>query len=241
MRIFVVSILLFLSVFTVSAQTHEEALKEFAALKEKAEKFKTELEKDSARVEKVLLQPDKADLFAAERENVNVFRILPREVYDNGVFKVRGGGAYYSFTNKSHSYDETPQIELQQGHLSVGFAGADYGFIADLERTPLSDINFETKGVDYLVNYKPPTEEKDARVEQRKVQARYEQNGNVFSSRLKVTVGNTYILRAISYREADTAVAIKIHRQDADGSLIIFWKLLKNFEKPILNNNVSAK
>lgn len=44
-------------------------------------------------------------------------------------------------------------------------------------------------------------------------------------------------LRSINFREADTLVALKVYRKDADGSLIIFWKTIKNFEKPLLARN----
>lgn len=44
-------------------------------------------------------------------------------------------------------------------------------------------------------------------------------------------------MRAISFDEADTLVAFKIHRKDTDGSLIIFWKLIKDFEIPKLERN----
>jgi hypothetical protein len=50
-------------------------------------------------------------------------------------------------------------------------------------------------------------------------------------------VGHTYLLRAISYGEADTLVAFQIHRRETDKSLIIFWKALESFEKPLLAEN----
>ena len=205
-----------------SAQTREEVL----------EKFK-ELNSQAAALEKSILSPDKKDLETAAREAVGVFRILPREVYDKGLFNVRGGGAYYSFTKQSHSYDDIPQISLEQNYLKVGFYGASYGFLTDLGEIGLAAINEDNKAVDFLKNYRPPLEEPKARIEQTKARD-FEAENIGYKNRLNAIVGHTYLVRAVSYDEADVLVALKIYRQDKDGSLIIFWKLLENFEKPKL-------
>ncbi|MDQ3322347.1 MAG: hypothetical protein M3525_07945, partial [Acidobacteriota bacterium] len=84
--------------------------------------------------------------------------------------------------------------------------------------------------------YKPPAAESEIRTEQRRAW-NYEANGAVYKSNLPAVVGNTYVLRAISFGDADVLVALRIHRKDTDGSLIIFWKLLENFEKPLIAGN----
>lgn len=217
--------------FSVSAQaqTRRKTLEKMTALEQQIEAAKLEL----ARLEQSILQPDKADIAAAEKENAKVFRILPREKYDKGVFAVRGGGAYYSFIEESHSYDDTPQIGFEQNYLKVGFYGASYGFLTDLGVADLAKIDSKNKSVTFLASYKPPLDEPNARVEQTKSRG-FEFESVSYKNRLPAVVGNTYILRAVSYGEADTLVALKIHRKDTDGSLIIFWRLLENFEKPML-------
>ncbi len=229
MRIVLLSFFIAVLFSTISAQTHQQALEEFAKLKQKIEDIK----KESSEIEKIILQPDKTDLTVAAQENVKVFRILPREKYDKDVFKVRGGGAYYSFTNESHSYDSIPQISLEQNFLKVGFYGASYGFLTDLGEIQLARIDTKTKGVNLLVNYQPPLELPKARIEQEKSRG-FEAENVTYKNRLLAVVGHSYVVRAVSYGEADVLVAFKIYRKDVDGSLIIFWKLLENFEKPLL-------
>jgi hypothetical protein len=226
MRIFVALFSLSLLLSSVAAQTRSQAVEEFNNLK-----------KSDKTAEKIILSPDKQDFAAAENENAQVFRILPREKYDRQVLNVRGGGAYYSFTNKSHSYDDTPQIELQRNNLSVGFYGASFGLIADLGHLSLADIERETKGVDFLVNYRPPLEEAKARSEYYKIAGGFEIDGVTYKKSVPVAVGHSYVLRAISFDKADALVAFNVYRRDADGSLIIFWKPLENFEKPQLARN----
>ena len=229
MRIVLLSFLIVVCGFVVPAQTRQQAFEEFANLEKKIEAVKKEAES----LEQKILQIEGEDLAAAEQENADVFRLLPREKYDKGYFKVRGGGAYYSFTNQSHSYNLIPQISLEQNYLSVGFYGASYGFLADLGEIGLAKIDGKTKGVDFLANYRPPLELSKARIEQTRSRG-FESENIAYKNRLPVVAGHSYVVRAISYDEADVLVVFKIHRQDADGSLIIFWKLLKNFERPKL-------
>ncbi|HEX8368228.1 MAG TPA: hypothetical protein VF604_06775 [Pyrinomonadaceae bacterium] len=183
-------------------------------------------------LEQEIIQPAAKDLKQAEKEGFSVFRIHPREKYDHKL-TIEGGGSYYSFTTNSHDYQKIAQIGLEQNNLMVGFAGADYGFIADLGETPLAAVTKETGEVNFLVNYKPPTNEPEVRIEQRKAY-NYEASGFLYKSRIPAIAGHSYVLRAISFRDADVLVAFKVHRKDADGSLIIFWKLIENFEKPLL-------
>lgn len=233
MRYLFSSFLIFFSASLIAAQTHQQALDDYARLKSKLAAFEAEIKKEAQSIEKVILQPEEADVATAKTENVNVFRLLPREKYEGNTFSVRGNGAYYSFIKQSHSYDETPQIGLEQNFFKVGFYGASYGLMTDLGKTSLAEINESSKSLNALINYKPPTELSEARIEQTKARGFERENIN-YKDRLPVVVGHSYVLRAISYDEADTLVAFKVHRKDADGSLIIFWKPIKNYEKPQL-------
>lgn len=226
MRIITLFLLFICLAINVSAQTRQQAIAELEQLKERGKSL-----------DEVILQIDKKD--SEDAAGAEVFRILPREKYDVGLVSTRGGGAYYSFSNKSHSYNDIPQIELQRGNLSVGFAGADYGFLTDLGEIPLSEINKESKGVSFLLAHQPPNQLAKARIEQEKGRG-FENDGVIYKDALPAAVGHSYVLRAVSFNKADVLVAFKIHREDDDGSLIIFWKLLENFEKPQLIRNEQA-
>ncbi|MDQ3749718.1 MAG: hypothetical protein M3367_12035 [Acidobacteriota bacterium] len=187
-------------------------------------------------LEKDFLLPDAKDLEKAQKENFNVVRLNPREKYDRKLL-IQGGGSYYSFTKNSHNYQDIAQIGLEQNNLKVGFAGADYGFIADLGETPLAEVSKEILDVSFLANYKPPLNISEIRIEQRKAH-NYEANGVIYKSRLPAVVGHAYVLRAITFDRADILVALKVHRRDADGSLIIFWKIIEVFEVPTIRRDI---
>ncbi len=229
MRIFCLLLMIFVVFSVAPAQTREAAIETFKNLKQQP--------LTDPSVEPAILAPAKWDLEAATREGVNVFRILPRETYDKGIFLVRGGGAYYSFTQKSHNYNATPQISLERDKFLVSFYGANYGFITNLVNAPLVDVDLKTPAVVFLSTYQSVSQEPLAREEYRRIGAGLNVEGVTYSAYLPVTVGGTYALRAISYNEADTLVAFKVYRKDPDGSLIIFWKSLKDFDKPLLARN----
>ena len=197
-------------------------------------------------LEKKFLAPSEEDQAAyaefLKQENAGLIRLLPREKYDSTSSKketltIRGGGAYYSFHRLTHEYGYGSDIELSQGYLSVGFAGADYGMIAKVGGAPLEDITVEHSSVFFLAGYKAAVDEPQARVEQRRFGDGATIDGITYRERVKAEAGMTYVLRSIDYGNSDLLVALKVVRQDSDGSLIIAWKVLKKFPKPELARN----
>lgn len=182
-------------------------------------------------LEKDILQPAAADIALASKQGLEAVRLMPREKYDR-ILAIRGGGAYYSFAFKRQEYGRGSDIGFEQGYLSVGFAGADYGFIFDMGESPLSGITKDSGEAIFLMNYKPPGRETEVRSEARKAAYDYDVNGLKYTSRRLATVGHSYLLRSISFDDSDTLVAFKVIRKDTDGSLILFWKTIESFEKP---------
>ncbi|MEP7213542.1 MAG: hypothetical protein ABI791_10720 [Acidobacteriota bacterium] len=183
-----------------------------------------------AALENDILMPDTSDARQAKSEGFEIFRLMPREKYDHKL-TVQGGGAYFSFTTGSHDYKKNAQIKLEQNFLSVGFAGADYGFMKDLGNRSLADVTKETAEISFLMNYRPPNIMADIRREQRKSD-NYETDTATYSSRVIAAIDHVYALRSISFDRSDVLVVFKVFRKDVDGSLVIFWKWLETFDKP---------
>jgi len=200
-------------------------------------------------LENRILSPSAEDKAAfadfLKQEGTGLIRLLPREKYDETPDKmtltVRGGGAYYSFARLTHAYGYGSDIELQQGYLSSGFAGCDYGIIIKAGLVPLDEISIEHPSAFFLATYKPAANEPQARVEQHRFGNGDTIDGVKYGYRVKAEVGMTYVLRSISYDRSDLLVALKLVRQDTDGSLIVAWKLLQKFPKPELARNIAAQ
>jgi hypothetical protein len=203
-------------------------------------------------VRKGILAPDASDVaqqqFLLSQNKTGLMKLLPRESFDWEVYKVnktvpvRGGGAYFSFHHRSHEYGYGSDISYERGLLRVGFAGANYGMITDLGDTPLELISDQDTRASFLLNYKPPRKEKDARAEAKRFEPirtvqgmdgfRFE--GVPYLRRVDAVVNHTYLLRSIDYRTSDLLVAFRIVRISDDGALTIAWKILKEFSPPEL-------
>ena len=129
-----------------------------ARLREREEAFLSPSEQDRAALAGLLRQPD-----------TGLIRLLPREEFDGkNKLTIPGGGAYYSFTRLTHEYGLGSDVELQRGELSVGFAGADYGMLANIGPVPLEGLTLESPGVRFVSEYRRPTDEPSARSEYRR-------------------------------------------------------------------------
>jgi len=197
-------------------------------------------------LEKKLLSPSEEDRTAYApfmgQHDKGLIRLLPREVYDKETtLTVRGGGAYYSFRRLTHAYGYGSDIELAGGFLTVGFAGADYGLLVNLGDVPLEEINTEHPKVKFLANYNAVLELPQARVEQRRFSEGTKIDEVMYSRRVRAVVKATYIVRSINYSESDVLVAFRVLRKDTDGSLIIAWKMLKEFPIPDLARNTTEQ
>jgi len=190
-----------------------------------------------ASLEKKFLAPAEEDraLYAQflSQSDTGMIRLLPRESFDReDKMTIRGGGAYYSFALLTHAYGRGSDLELQQNHLSVGFAGYDYGLLVKAGNGPLDEVTFEHPSVRILANYQIGTTEAEARSEYRRIGAGAHIDGVDVRNSLPVEVNANYVLRSINYPDSDVLVALKVIRKDEDGSVTILWKLLKRFPKP---------
>jgi hypothetical protein len=209
-------------------------------------------------LKKGLLAPSNGDRLAfasfLRTRNTGLIRLLPREIYDNPSHKkgeraIRGGGAYYWFAKLTHAYGYGSDIGLQRNQLSVGFAGLDYGMLTNLGDVSLEDISLEDWRAEFISEYEPARSERQARAEAGRfsaIRARAEHgrtainsgvtvNGMVYSRSLPVEENNSYLLRSIVYDRSDVLVAFRVVRKDSDGSVIIAWKLLKEYSAPRLS------
>jgi len=197
-------------------------------------------------LEKQFLSPSAEDLNAhaafLSQPDTGLIRLLPRELYDPGTDKaktkaltVTGGGAYYSFLRRTHEYGYGSDIELASGQFAVGFAGADYGMMVNLGEVGLDGISLDDPRAVFIASHNPSPQEPKARLDARQFGGKGITVDNVdHRNRFPVKVNNTYLLRSIGYSTSDVLVAVKVVRQDTDGSVILAWKLLKKYPVPAL-------
>ena len=211
------------------AQSREDILKQIEAKRAELnvleKRYLSPSEEDKARYAEFLRQPD-----------TGLIRLVPREHNSQGIgLTISGGGSFYSFTRLTHEYGQGSDIDLEQGYISTGFAGADYGIMTTLGDTPLENVNAESAA--FLVSYTPADDEPKARIEQRKWGQGATADGTNYRQRLLAKVNSTYLLRSVNYDRSDLLVAFRVVRIDNDDSVTILWKLLKKYPTPRLARN----
>ena len=212
-------------------QSRDDILKQIeskrAELNVLENRFLSPSEEDKAKYADFLRQP-----------NTGLIRLLPREKFDSSRearLTIRGGGAFYSFTRLTHEYGEGSDIELEQGNLATGFAGADYGMMTNIGDTPLENVT--TEAVPFLAAHVPADDVPKARIEQRKWGEGATADGASYRERLLAKVNSTYLLRSVNYDRSDLLVAFRVVRIDDDDSVTILWKILKKYPTPRLARN----
>lgn len=242
---------LFLFCLTLCAQTRaqtderERALAEVELLRKQ-----TPLKLEELREQVKLREQTLLSVPAADRErhaeflsqpNTGLIRLLPREKWNN-LLSVRGDGAYYSFVRLKHEYGHGSDIELDRDTLSVGFAGADFGFMTDLGAVSLETLSAETEAVQFMASFQVPSVELEAR----KAHGQFAGNGTQsgqwrYRDKQAVVEGSTYALRSVNYGRSDVLVAFRVLRKDTDGSVLLLWKILKQYPRPMLDITVKAE
>ncbi len=176
-----------------------------------------------------------------KQSKTGLIRLLPREVYDWQTYRTapvrietRGGGAYFSFFHRTHEYGFGSDLELDHKKFTVGFAGANYGMIADLGDVPIESISDTDPQFVFMSTYKPRTVEAEARSEFKRFRQGVTIDGFTYRRTTPAKAENTYLVRSIDFSSSDVLVAFRVSRFDSDGSAIIAWKLLKSFATPEL-------
>lgn len=188
-------------------------------------------------LERTFLAPSREDVqhFAdfLKQPNTGVLRLMPRERFE-GTLATRGGGAFYSFIRQEHEYGWGSDLLLERDRLRATFVVRHIGWLTTLNVPPQA-VTLETPGVAWLNAFTPPLDEVGAEQQSRAAQQGVQEGGFTYGYYQPAELGRTYAMRAVKYRDSDLLVVFQLYRRDADGSLIVPWKLLRRYPTPQLN------
>jgi hypothetical protein len=235
-RLYAFAAVLFLSLLGCESINIKAQTPDRARMKQEMTSLRARLKE----IENQFIPPSAEDRAAysnfLQQPGTGIMRLLPREKFD-GFLAIRGGGAYYSFSRLTNEYGRGSDIGLEQDSLSVGFAGADFGMLTVLGDVSLDEVKLELPAVEYLSAFNPPLKEPGARLQQQQVSMGYTINEVAYKNHFPARIDTTYVLRSINYGDSDILVTFRVVRRDADGSLIIIWKTLKEFPVPHLERS----
>ncbi|HVS09570.1 MAG TPA: sigma-70 family RNA polymerase sigma factor [Planctomycetota bacterium] len=185
-----------------------------------------------------LLAPGDAlrDRYAAllAEPNTGLARILRRERFDfesNLPLGLPGGGAFLSFTSRSHNYADQPQVVLDAGSYNVALHGGQRAFIADLDDSdgqglpssgPPARLSAAALHVWHALALEGP--EDDAERSERVAHAASKHR---VGSIVRAEPGHLYLVRSISSGEYDVLAAFRTLESDEYGHTIL-WRILRS-------------
>lgn len=192
--------------------------------------------------QKKLLEPSQAHKAAfadfLRQPDTGLVRLLPREKYaDTTVMPLRGGGAFYSFTESSHEPSRFSEIAFQGGNFRVGLTGMTYALMTEQRETPLEQLTIDNQAVRFLHDLVPPLSYRDFTREMDKNTAGFEVEGSLYKTFLPMHLNSTYVLRSTLYNSADTVIAFRVVGLDANGSVTLLWKRLYKLPSKKLKGN----
>jgi len=150
------------------------------------------------------------------------------------VYMFPGGGAYYSFTKLDHRADAWADLKLKNRNLEVAFGSDVLGAIAMLGDVPIESLTSDSLGVRVLARYARPSQRRQAIIEDKRFISGVTVDNFVLKTALPVHAQMTYALRSIAYGRSDLLVAVRVVKQNEDGSVLLLWKRLDKFSAPKL-------
>lgn len=165
---------------------------------------------------------------------------------------IPGAGTAYSFRFESYRMTRLADLMLLDGMIGADAVLQQYALV-NLANVNIEETSLETEGMKYLVNLEP-VRDGDAFVAfDAEIARGIRADGFLYRKGLPVEVGATYALRSIAFRakyirsidgvvydeldfdkRRDQIVAFQVIARDADGSVTIVWKRLKDAEAPKL-------
>jgi hypothetical protein len=213
-----------------------------------------EFEPDSSEKKQLQVDPSDEQRYAQilEQPYTGIIRLLtyyPRErvvsVNSPEAYRRPGFGSFasmYSFSKRKHGFalngwrtepnQGWAEVRLKDGILQTGIMEESIGLMVRLGDVPLESVTPRTKGVDELDDYVPPANHAEARTMFEASIRGIKVGDFLYSSSIPGTSNTTYALRSVMNRRADILVGLRLVRKDADGSITILWKKLKDYPKP---------
>ena len=178
--------------------------------------------KKMTEAQKKLLAPAPEDQAAyrdfLRQPHTGLVRLMPRGQYEfsptidasrdpDTVLPILGGGAFYSFTERTHNFGPWSEISFQGDKLIVGFTSQSLGLMMALGDVPLDSVTQATPGVEYLTQFKPPTALDEATEQRQRDFQGFEVDAHRYQSTWAAALKRTYVVRSVIYKKEGRLIA----------------------------------
>lgn len=169
-------------------------------------------------------------------------------------FPFPGAGNAYSFRTKKYRMRTLADLTYSGAKFSAP-GELTQGIFVRLGDAPIESVGLSSRGVSYLVEYKPSNNSDLVATDARKFQTGTTADGITYASTVPIEINTTYGLRSIAYRgtvvrsvegavyneldydqRSDVIVVFRTVGFEANGNLIILWKKLRGTDAPKLKS-----
>ena len=148
----------------------------------------------------------------------------------NTVASIWGGGAFYSFTHRTHVSRQWTEIVFADGCL-VGDASRDsLGVFIELGDFPIDTVTMDHEAVVQLARYQPPRDRDRLTAERKRLAMGSRSGQDVFVGRVRASEGMTFVLRSVLYDRVDSLLVGRVVRMSDDGSITLAWRRLARYD-----------
>lgn len=175
-------------------------------------------------------------------------------------FTMPGAGASYSFRVKDYRIPSLADLTFSNdGFQATG--ALVHGIMTRIGDVPLEKVNLQTKGLKFLVDFKPVTDFAEAQKIGEQLVTGINKDGFLYRRGLSALENTTYVLRSVAYdgtirrtvngltynelnfdRRRDVIVAFRIVRIDSGtGSVTILWKKLAENPAPKIKQKKNSE
>ncbi len=170
-------------------------------------------------------------------------------------YTMPGAGNSYSFRVRGYRIARLADITFTKNYFqSTGIY--QHGFFVELGAIPLEKVNLQTKGVEFLVDFKSEPNFQKARELDLQLIKGITEKGFSYRRSIEAKDNVTYALRSVAYRgkylravqdftydelafdkRNDVIIAFRVIRRDSDGAITILWKQLAKQDSPTIKLN----
>ena len=165
-------------------------------------------------------------------------------------YSMPGAAASYSFRIPNYRIEWLADLTFEDKNFKCLGRGVQ-GILTSLRDVPLETVNLQTSGLNFLVTFKPETENKNMKESRNHFLKGVLKDGFTYRSEWQAIENTTYILRSIAYKgkqtitpdgvevsqvdkRKDIIIAFRVIRKSEDGSMTILWKELTKKGAPNL-------
>ncbi len=165
-------------------------------------------------------------------------------------YTMPGAGSAYSFRIDNYRIPRLADIIFTDNTFQASGVLL-HGIFVNIGNVPLENVNLQTKGLKFLVDFEPEGDYQKAKVIADDLVKGIEKDGFIYRRGLYAQDDATFVLRSIAYsgkyfraaknitynefsfdKRRDIIVAFRIVERRNDGSVTILWKELENKKSP---------